>query len=171
MKKQLVAPLRLALLIPVCLFPASMGFAATATTTFQVLASVINACIVTATPLNFGVYNPTLPGETTSTSTITTTCTIGTSYTVGLNEGTGTGATVTTRAMSGVTVPANQLPYGLYQDLAHTLNWGNTPGTDTPPAVIATGVPENKTVFGRILPGNYVPVDSYLDTITVTVTY
>jgi hypothetical protein len=55
-------------------------------------------CTISATGLSFGAYTGTaLPG----TSTITVTCTGGTTYNVGLNPGTATGATVTTRKMTG----------------------------------------------------------------------
>jgi spore coat protein U-like protein len=72
--------------------------------------------------------------------------------------------------MTGSTV-ANLLAYSLYQDSAHTVNWGNTPGTDTPAAATGTGMPVASTVYGQISSGTPGAIDTYSDTITVTVTY
>jgi len=78
---------------------ANSTLAATATTTFQVTAIVADSCLVSATDLNFGAYDP-LVGALDGTSTITATCTAETPYEIGLSAGTGTPAT-TTRAMTG----------------------------------------------------------------------
>ena len=148
------------------------SFAATATTTFLVTANVIAACAVTATPMAFGTYSPVSGTNLDQTSTITTTCTNTTQYTVGLNAGSSSSPTptVTTRKMTGVT-PANTLAYGLYQNAGRTTNWGNTPGTDTPAAVIGTGAAQAQTVYGRINAGTAAAIDTYSDTITVTVNF
>jgi spore coat protein U-like protein len=106
---------------------ASLAFkAATATTTFQVIANVQVTCLISATGLNFGDYTaPSLSAQ----STITVGCTNTAQWNVGLNAGTAPGATVTTRQMTG---PAPFfLNYSLSSDPAHTINWGNTVGTDT----------------------------------------
>ncbi|MFJ1268473.1 spore coat U domain-containing protein [Legionella lytica] len=160
------------ILVLILLTPISINiYAATATTTFQVTATVLKACVVSATTVAFGTYNPVGGTPTTATGTITTTCTNTTTYTTGLSAGTSSGATVTTRKMTGQTTSSNLLPYGLYQDSAHTVNWGNTPGTDTPAAVTGNGAAQNATVYGQIAAGTAAPIDTYLDTITVTVTY
>src|ERR1700726_522658 len=72
--------------------------AATATTTFGVTATVQATCLVSATPLAFGTYTGALA---TSTSAVSVTCTNTTPYNVGLSAGLATGATVTTRKMTG----------------------------------------------------------------------
>lgn len=83
-------------------------------------------CLISTTNLNFARYTGVLAS---STSAIMVTCTNTTPYNVGLNAGTAPSATVTTRKMSG---PGGALlAYALYQDAAHTINWGNTIGTDT----------------------------------------
>ena len=100
--------------------------AATATTTFGVSATVQATCLISATPMAFGTYTGVVAN---STSTVTVTCTNTTTYNVGLNPGLATGATVTTRKMTG---PASALlSYGLFSDSAHSVNWGQTVGTDT----------------------------------------
>jgi spore coat protein U-like protein len=142
--------------------------AATTTTTFPVTATVLKACVVSATALNFGNYDPTSGTATDASSTITVLCTVGTSFTVGLNAGTGSGATVTNR---GMTNGGNTLHYALYQDTGRTTNWGNTAGTDTPAAIVAPVSTSSLTVYGRIAAGQNVAAASYTDTVTVTVNY
>ncbi|EQB15201.1 spore coat protein U domain-containing protein [Novosphingobium lindaniclasticum] len=66
--------------------------AATATAPMAVTATVQSACIVAATPLAFGSYDPTSGAPKDGTSVITVTCTSGTSFTVGLNAGGTSGA-------------------------------------------------------------------------------
>ncbi|HEY1962441.1 MAG TPA: spore coat U domain-containing protein, partial [Rhizomicrobium sp.] len=92
-----------------------------------------------------------------------------TPWNVGLNQGTFSGATVTSRKMSG---PGSaSLSYSLYQDAARTRNWGNTVGTDTVPGT-GTGTAQSLTVYGRV-PGSQTAAvpGSYADTIVVTLTY
>jgi spore coat protein U-like protein len=129
--------------------------AATASTTFS----------VTATNLAFGSYTGAL---TNATSTISVTCTKSTTYNVGLDAGTSTGATVTTRKMTG---PAGAtLAYALYQDSAHTINWGNTVSTDTVSGT-GNGSAQTLTVYGEVPAGQSVTPGAYTDTITATITY
>jgi spore coat protein U-like protein len=153
---------------PFAILSAGTAQAATTTTTFPVTATVIKACIVSASPLAFGNYDPTSATPTDATTTLSVLCTVGTSFTVGLNPGTASGATVTTRKMAN---GANLLNYALYQDSGHSSNWGNTAGTDTPAATTAPIGTTAMTVYGRIASGQNVPIGSYSDTITVNVTY
>lgn len=139
--------------------------AATATTTFAVNSTVVATCTISATAMAFGNYTGVVAD---TTSTISTTCTNTTPYQIGLDAGTGTGATVAARSMTGAGV---LLAYGLYSDATHTTNWGNTPGTDTPASVTATGAVQTVTVYGEIAAGLYVAPGVYADTITATITY
>lgn len=143
-------------------------FAQTAQTTMDVSATVVEACIVTATNLAFGNYDPTATSPTDAASSITVTCTPGTSFTVGLNAGIASGATVASRQMAS---GSDRLGYGLYQDAARSVNWGNTPGTDTPAAATAGLTPAALTVYGRVPAQQAVAVGSYTDTVTITVSY
>ncbi len=149
-------------------FSAVSASAQTAQTTMDVSATVVNACLVTATDLAFGTYDPTATSATDTTSTINVTCTPGTSFTVGLNAGTTAGTTVTTRQMAS---GANRLNYALYSDAPRSVNWGNTPGTDTPAATVASTTPTALTVYGRVSSQQAVPAGSYTDTVTITVSY
>lgn len=147
--------------------PLSDAAAATATATIGISATVQATCVISTTPLVFGTYTGVvLPG----TATITVTCTNTTPYTVGLSAGAGTrpAATVTTRhMMAGAAV----LNYVLTQDAAHSTNWGNTPTTDTPASVAATGAPVARTVYGQVVAGQYVAPGAYNDTVTATVNF
>jgi spore coat protein U-like protein len=144
---------------------ASETSAATTTATFSVSATVVATCNVTTNNLNFGAYSGLVAN---GTSTLTATCSTGTPYTIGLNQGTATGATVTTRKMGGP--GAQLLNYGLFQDSGHATNWGNTSGTDTQ-ASTGTGVAQNFTVYGQIPAGQLVQAGAYSDTITTTITF
>lgn len=139
--------------------------AATSTTTFAVSATVLSTCAVSASPLAFGNYAMT---QTDSTTTLSVTCTNGTTYTVSLNAGTGTGASVATRKLTG---PSSQtLDYSLYQDAGRASLWGETIGVDTV-AGTGNGAAQSLTVYGRI-PASQAPgAGAYADTITVSVTY
>lgn len=141
--------------------------AATATTTFQVDATVISSCSVSATNLGFGNYDSLAVPPTDATSTVTVQCSLLTSYEIGLDVGLGSGATVTTRRM---TLGADTLDYSLYQDSARTTVWGNTLSTDTI-ADTGTGLQQPHTVYGRITAGQIVNTGNYTDTITVTVNF
>lgn len=138
---------------------------ATATTTFAVTADIGVNCIISATDLVFGDYTGVVSN---STSTVSVTCTNTAIYTVGLSAGSGVGATVTTRAMTGPS--AAQLHYSMYSDSAMTKNWGNTVGTDTVSGV-GTGSAQALTVYGQIPAGQFPNAGGYADMITATVTF
>ena len=147
--------------------------AVTATTTFQVTASVIKACLVTTPPtLGFGTYDPNSATPLANTTTFNVTCTSGTTYSIGMNAGIGSGASVTNRRMTSASAAAgsNTLSYGLFKDAAHTVNWDNS--------ISATGYTGNGavqalTVYGQIPVNQYnaAPATDYSDTITLTLTY
>lgn len=150
--------------------------AATTTTTFPVSASVSARCLVSATALAFGAYDPG-QGDKDQTSSISVRCTKNTAYNVALDAGLAPAATVTNRRMRSTATPANELAYALYLDTTRTTNWGNTTG------FVATGTgngvaPANAithTVYGRVPDNatnqNAVVATDYADTITVTVNY
>lgn len=163
---------RTGLAFAVMLVPTFLGapsaMAATATGTMGVSATVQTACSLSTIDLAFGNYDPTSATATDASSTINVTCTSGTSFTVGVNAGTTSGTTVSTRKLAN---GANRLAYGLYQDAARTTNWGNTPGLDTPAAIVASSSASSLTVYGRLSASQNVPAGTYTDTVTVTVNY
>jgi spore coat protein U-like protein len=140
----------------------------TTTATFQVQIIITNACSIgSASALNFGSQG-TLAAAVAATSTVSVNCTLTLPYNISLDAGTGSGATVAARIMTG---PASAtVGYSLYQDITHLLVWGNTIGTNTV-AGVGTGLSLPYTVYGNV-PSQATPAaGTYTDTITVTVTY
>lgn len=156
----------LGLLVSIFVLSPTAAHAQTATSSFNVTATVGATCAVSATNLVFGAYTATqLDGA----GSLSVTCTMGTGYDVGLSVGAGAGATVAARRMSG---PASQsLVYSLYRDALRTLVWGDTVGVDTV-AGIGAGVAQTLTVYGRVPAAQLAAgTGNYSDTITVTVNY
>ncbi len=146
--------------------------AVTTTTTFQVTATVLKACLMT-TPgtLAFGSYDPSA-ASLNGTTSLNVTCTFGTPYSIGLSPGNGSGATVSNRLMTSTLAAAgnNTLSYGLFKDSARLTNWDNSvAGT----GYTGSGLPQTQTIYGQILTGQYAaaPATDYTDTITVSLTY
>ena len=144
------------------------GIAATATTTFQVTATVLSVCTVAATNLAFGNYDASSGTPNDASSTVTTTCSNTTAYTVALNAGTGSGATVALRKMTN---GANTLNYSMYTTAGRTTVWGDGTLSTVTQAGTGNGAGQALTVFGRVPVGQYVTAGSYTDTVTATVTY
>jgi spore coat protein U-like protein len=147
--------------------------AATTTTTFQVSATVLKACSVSAAALAFGNYTPG-SGAISGSTTISVNCTKSTGYTVALNAGSTTGGAVSQRLMLNGT--ANTLQYNLYTTTAYSTIFGDGTGTSVTQSGTGSGMNTSNslTVYGQLpdsttnqgaIPG------SYTDTITVTVTY
>lgn len=159
-------------IVTIALF-APLGFAnaqTTATDPMTVSATVEASCTVVANDMLFGTYNPFDTTDTDQTATVDVTCSNGAAYNIGLGLGTKTGATVTTRGMTGGT-GSDILNYALYSDTGRTSNWGDTVDTDTV-SDTGSGSMQSTTVYGRIPQGQTTaPVGSYTDTVTVTVTY
>jgi spore coat protein U-like protein len=141
--------------------------AATVTDTITVTANVQSACVVAASKLAFGNYNPTSSSNVDATATVNVTCTQGTPYNVGLNAGTTTGGTTTLRKLNS---SGHTLNYALYSDSGRTTNWGNTVNTDTVAGTAGTSATAY-TVYGRIPGSQNTTAGAYTDSVTVTVTY
>lgn len=150
------------LVIIILLLTSRPVFAGTATGTFTVSATVAASCTVTANNLAFGSYTL---AQIDATSTVTVTCTNGTTYSIGLGPGSFTGATVSTRRMSGPS--ATGLSYFLYSDTGRTAVWGNTAGSMV--TGTGSGAAQTLTVYGRIPADQAAQIGTYSDTITVTV--
>lgn len=143
--------------------------AATASGTLTVSASVASVCLISNGTLAFGSYDPTSGSVLNGSTTVTLTCTLGTAYNIGLNAGAGSGATVLLRKL---TSGGNTLSYRLFRDASRTLNWGNTPTTDTLDGTSsASSLTNTITIYGQIPASEAVPTGSYSDTVAITVTY
>jgi spore coat protein U-like protein len=131
-------------------------------------ATVSNACRITlSTDLDFGTVGA-LFASRDQTSTITVRCPSGTNWRLGL--GNGTNASGTVRRMRDAA--SNYINYELYRNAARTQRWGNTPGTDTSNGTGAGETnPLSLTVYGRVPSQPGAPAGTYLDIVTVTLTY
>jgi spore coat protein U-like protein len=148
---------------------APAALAATVTDTFQVTATVLSVCSVTATDLAFGNYDASSGTPNDATSTVSATCTPSETYDIAIDVGSGSGATFANRKM---TSGANTLNYSLYTTAARTTIWGDGTGGTATQAGTGNGAAQNLTVYGRIPVGQYVAAGSYVDTtVTVTLTY
>jgi spore coat protein U-like protein len=142
--------------------------AGTATATFNVTATVLGSCAVTAADLAFGTYNASDASPTTANSTIDVTCTSGTSYTVALDGGS-VANDVTARAMSDGA--AHSLSYALYTTSGYSTIWGDGTASTGTVAGTGNGSAQALTVYGRIPANQYIAANTYTDQITVTVSY
>lgn len=146
---------------------AAPAVAATVTANMNVKITIQNECkIATPADLDFGTRGV-LDTNFDATTNLAVTCTTGQAYSVGMSAGSGVGANTTTRKMTGGT---STVDYRLFRDAARTLNWGNTPPTDTQ-AGVGNGAAQTITVYGRVPPQTTPVAGNYLDTVTVTVTY
>ncbi len=130
-------------------------------------------CTVANATLAFGAYNPVIGTPTTANVSITVTCSAVVSlttqvpYTLLLSAGSGT---ITNRKMVG---GANSLPYNIYTTSSYTTVWDNTTGVSgnvTVTALLGQGT-DTQTAYGRILAMQPVPVGTYTDSLTITVSF
>jgi spore coat protein U-like protein len=131
--------------------------AASATTTFNITATVVDSCAVTASDLAFGTYDPTSVTDKSGASTINVTCSLGTLYTISLDNG--THASGSTRRMAA---GASRLTYQAYKDAGGTQIFGsvlNSLGVSG----VGTGVPIPALVYGVIPKSQNVGAGSYSD--------
>lgn len=138
------------------------------TTQFNVQITITSECLInSATDLDFGatgVINAAIDAD----SEIAVQCTNLTPYDIGLDAGSGLGATVGDRLMTG---PGSAtVAYSLFTDAARADVWGDTIGTDTV-AGTGTGAQQIYPVYGRIPAQATSAPGLYTDTITVTLTY
>lgn len=154
--------------IPVTLYaaydPGACNTGTLSSTSFAVTATYDPACSLSTPALIFPSFS-TLPSAVTGETSLSVTCSNGVAYQIAMDGGS-TGATdPEQRRMS---LGANTLAYGLYRDLGRTQPWGNSPGIDTFGAT-GTGLPQARSVYGRIPVQPVPPPGTYTDTVVVTV--
>jgi len=142
--------------------------ATTATAQFNVTATVLGNCAVSATDMAFGNYSANSGATLPATSILSVTCTTGTTYAVALDGGTNA-ANVAARSMTDGS--SHNLPYGLYTTNAYTSIWGDGTGGTVTQSGTGNGSAQSLTVYGRVPASQFVTAGSYSDRITVTVTY
>ncbi len=143
------------------------AWAGTATTTFNVTATVLQSCAVSASDLAFGSYDAGSGAPVTATTILQVTCTNALAYAVALDGGTTTHDPVN-RAMSDGT---HNLTYGLYTTSGYGTIWGDASAGTSTVSGNGSGMAQPLTVYGRIPTAQFVTPGSYADRVTVTVTY
>jgi spore coat protein U-like protein len=128
-------------------------------------ASVVAACSVIASAMNFGSVSV-LNVARGATSTVTLTCAQPVTATIALDYGqSGTGPTQRHMQSGG-----RSITYGVYQDSAWLRPWGQTIGTDTL-SVPMSGTVANVSAYG-LIPVQTTPAPgTYVDVINVIVFY
>lgn len=181
-------------LLAVGLFAAPDVLAAgQATTQVKVSAQILGSCTISATPINFGVYDPASSVAVNANGTVTTQCGTTTTITgVSADPGqfpysaapvaaqfttqpTSTGGAAVTRGMSDGTA---YLLYDLFTDPGYTTIW-NTTNTELAGVVTQSTVPITFTVYGQVpsnektdlAAGKSFTNGTYNDTVTVTVAW
>lgn len=162
MKLRILGVMALILAVP------GAGRAGTVSTNFNVTATVLNNCIVSASDLAFGSYSASLATPTTANTTVNVTCTSGLAYTVALDGGTNTHS-VAARAMTDGS--SHNLTYGLYTSAAFSSLWGDGTSSTVTASGTGSGSTQSLTVYGRIDAAQFIPAGSYSDRIAVTVSY
>ena len=156
------------LLVPALLGAAPAFASGSASGQFNVTATVLSACSVTAADLLFGNYSASAATPDDVSSALSITCTSGLPYTVALDGGT-TAANVAARTMTDGA--SHSLKYFLYTNTGRTTLWGDaTAGTATV-AGTGSGSAQGLTVYGRVNAGQYVVGGSCSDKVTVTINY
>lgn len=104
-----------------------------------------------------------------ATGTVIVTCLENLAYDIGIDKGQGAGATEDHRLLTKQ--GANQqLNYNLFQDAAHHYIYGTLIGQNTLHQV-ATGSAQVITIYGEIPSNQSVAAGSYLDRVTIFVTF
>lgn len=135
---------------------------------FQVQAVVPKSCLLSVQDhVNFGSH-PLLNSNIDAQGNLSVQCTNSTPFNIALSAGNGSGATVTSRKMTG---PGGAtINYQIFRDGGMSQNWGQTIGSDTY-AATGSGLLTLKPVYGRVPPQSTPQVGTYTDTLLVTLTY
>jgi spore coat protein U-like protein len=147
-----------------------LAHAATKTASIQVSVTIVGECTVfTADALSFGTnVSASFVSPINAQSNLEVTCAANTPYSITLDGGSNRGGSIINRRLkSGNTY----LDYGLYTDSGHSTPWGDgTAGAKV--SGVGDGSPKKIPVYGQLLkPGTAPAPGSYLDSVTVTLTY
>ena len=157
-------------LIMIFICQKTLGF--TITNTLAVTATVgggANCTFGSTSDMKFPNYYSLNSTSDYATGTVTVTCLPNLAYDIGIDKGQGAGATENHRLLTKQ--GGNQLlNYNLFQDAAHQHIYGTMIGQNTLHQ-IATGSPEVITIYGEIPSNQAVGAGSYLDRVTILVTF
>ena len=150
-------------------------FAGTATDNMSVSTDVGISYTITVADLTFPGYDPTYGVHNDSTGSVTSTCTMGGAVVLTLGQGasaeSGSTDAVPIRRMLGQSAgnAGTFLAYGLFQENGRTTVFGNTSATGA--SFAATGGADVTTVYGRIPKNQAAGIGSFVDSVSVTLTY
>lgn len=118
---------------------------------------------------NYYSFNSNNSNANDATGTVTITCIPNLAYDIGIDKGQGAGATEDHRLLTKQ--GGNQLlNYGLFRDAGHQHSYGTVIGQNTLHQ-IATGSAEVITIYGEIPSNQAVSAGTYLDRVTIFVTF
>ena len=150
---------------------ASGAHAASVGSTIDISTTVVAACSVSTSPVDFGDYDTVTPLY--ANGSIDVTCTDGAPYNIALDGGANFDAPTNSRYLSDG--GANSMQYAVYANAALTTTWGDTDFANTNPwpslSDTGNGAVQPHTVYGELYHGQDVPLGSYSDVLTVTVYY
>lgn len=133
--------------------------------------SFLDPIIVSATDLNFGVYIPS--GASTANTTVTVACTIPIDLLTDFHVSLSAGNALTDPSARYLKQGSSRLNYNIYTDGGYLTVWGDGSSGSVDrsySSLLALGS-TSFTGFGRLPQGQYAPAGSYIDHITVTVTF
>jgi len=146
--------------------------AAQGTSKLAVQATLVDSCLVTATPMSFPSYTAGA-GPVYATTTLRVRCTNGAQFAVGLSAGSTAGASFAQRLLADGTAT---LQYNLYTQSNHTSIWGD--GSTGTSIIVGNstgfGAPVPLTVYGELpdtAANQAAGPGVYTDTILVVLTY
>lgn len=127
-------------------------------------------CNVTATPVNFGAYDPlsTVPADATGTIDVSCRTPAQRPQTVALQLSAGGSGNFGQRTMTSAA--GDTLLYNLYSDPSMSTVFGDgSGGSETLTNTVFRGAPWSVTIYGRIPAMQKVPVGTYTDVLTATI--
>jgi len=156
----------------VALLAAGGVHAAQGTSKLAVQATLVDSCLITATPMSFPSYTAGA-GAVYATTTLSVRCTNGAQYAVGLSAGSTTGTSFAQRLLADGT---GTLQYNLYTQSNYSAIWGD--GSTGTSIIVGNstgfGNPVPLTVYGEVpdsAANRAAGPGVYTDTILVVLTY
>jgi spore coat protein U-like protein len=145
------------------------------TANFNVTASVIQNCSITAGNVAFGNYDPLSTTDLVADGQVTITCTNGASVNIALSGGAHLAAPWNQMFSATATAPNNLLQYKLFQTAGSppTVQWNDSPGSGSIMSItVATLSPVLYPIHGLVRAGQSAAVaNNYTDTVTATVNF
>ena len=142
------------------------ALAATTSANFTVSATVVAACVTSATNMGFGNYTASSGSPDNTTSTVSVTCSNNDAYTIALNAG--NSGNVAARTMLNGT---HTLGYGVYTTSGYATIWGDGTNGSSTVGGTGNGAAQSYTAYGQVPTAEYSAAGSYSDTLTATVTF